>query len=288
MSDLSQVLVVSVSYNSATILPDMLSTLPSACRVVVVDNGGEDVAALQSLSEAHGFDLVRSEKNLGFGAGCNLGAARGKEPYVFFLNPDAKVENGALERLVDAADAYPEAVAFNPMIIKEDGSALVRGVCRILPKQIMAMAQSQPLDKDVELPLLSGAALLVRRAAFEAVGGFDEKIFLYFEDDDLTVRLRAAGGRLMRIARARIAHHGGQSTGSSEQMQRFKNYQWARARIYVTRKHQVKLPFLRGLLEGLKALNKPIRDEQKQSLNARFGLVTGALSTIWDGGANAK
>ena len=78
-----------------------------------------------SLQRAISVDVV----NLGFGTACNLGARNAPEELILFLNPDARLCDGALAALRDAARAYPDAVAFNPLIVKEDGSYLLRGRC---------------------------------------------------------------------------------------------------------------------------------------------------------------
>lgn len=285
MSNLSDVSVVSVSFNSAGILPEMISTLPKGVRLIVVDNGGDDHDALDDLSRKHGFDLVRSPVNLGFGTACNLGARHSESQFILFLNPDAKLRRGAIEALLACADQRPDAVGFGPIIRNADGTVLVRGICRILPKDALSPYRDAPVDRDVDLPILSGAALMVRRQAFEAVGGFDEHIFLYFEDDDLSLRLRANGASLVRVAAAEVLHGGGQSSADADRISILKNYEWSRARVYVTRKHAMPSPVFSALKEALRNLFRPTRDGLRQGPAARVAMIAGTISAWRDGGA---
>ncbi|MEX3017694.1 glycosyltransferase family 2 protein [Gymnodinialimonas hymeniacidonis] len=280
----ADVTVVSVSYNSSDVLPTMLASVPDGVRVIIVDNGGNDTDTLKRLAVAHPFTLIESAKNLGFGRACNAGAAQAETPLVLFLNPDAELADGALDALLHAAETYGEATAFNPLLEVAPGRYYRKAKSRLVPQEAMRAAAEKPLQEDTELPVLSGAALLVRKTAFDAVGGFDPAIFLYFEDDDLTVRMREDGGRLMRVADAVVRHAGNQSTGSSIAAMKAKNYHWARSRVYVSRKHRQPSAFLGAFTEGLKAVTRKERFGEVQPVSARAQLLWGALSTIRDGG----
>ncbi|MEM7721859.1 MAG: glycosyltransferase family 2 protein [Pseudomonadota bacterium] len=280
-----RIAIVSVSYNSARILPQMLDTVPNTYDVVLVDNGGGDTPDLQALQAKYDFKLIRSETNLGFGGACNLGARHVDQPLILFLNPDATLDPATLPALEQAALDHPDAAAFNPLIIKDGGRIKIKRKSRLVPRHVMKAARDLPLDRDVDMPVLLGSALMVRRDAFEDVGGFDENIFLYFEDDDLSIRLKTEKGRLVRVAGAKIYHDGGQSSGSTVAIQKLKNYEWGRARVYTTRKHGRPFAFLAALLEGVKALIKPTRFGERQSLPVRMALLAGVLSTLHDGGA---
>lgn len=281
----ASVSVVIVSYNSSDVLPDALRSIPRGIPVWVVDNGGEDAEALERLSIQYGFSLIRSDRNIGFGRACNLGCRNVDTEFVFFLNPDAVLAERAIEALVEAARRYPDAVAFNPLIELGPDRFLRKRKCRILPRRALAEVQSLPFEQDATLPVLSGAALMVRKAAFDAIGGFDPQIFLYFEDDDLSVRLRAAEGQLKRVAGAKVLHVGGQSSGASHSVMKIKNFQWARARVYVTRKHGMRFPLLGALSEAIRALRIRTRFGEVQPLSVRLSLLWGALSSVFDNGA---
>lgn len=204
-----QVDIVLVSYNSARWLPGCLSALaaleydPGALRVILADNASQDdsAALAQRWQDAHPqaapLTVLRLTRNRGFGAGCNAGARAGTAPWIFFLNLDTEIWPDCMTRLAQAAQAAgPEVAALE---------------CRQLPYE--TGHEIDPVT--MEVPWASGAAVLVRREAFAAAGGFDEHLFMYCEDVDLSWRLRARGGVLRYVPSARVTHYsdGGEAAG---------------------------------------------------------------------------
>ena len=162
-------------------------------NLLVHDNtpGPESAARIESWARVRGFTdakVVHSPANVGFGRGHNANAARGKAALLLVLNQDCVLEPGALDRLLDAASQSPDDVAAWEM----------RQIPYEHPKAY------DPVT--LETPWTSGAATLFRRSAFDAVGGFEPRIFLYGEDVDLSWRLRARGWRLLYQPRAAVVH----------------------------------------------------------------------------------
>ena len=202
---------VIVSYRSAGTLRGCVAPLAAQpdVRVTVVDNASPD----RSLDTLAGLDVgvIRSPHNGGFSYGCNLGAARGEAPYLLFLNPDARIDAEGLAALRAALESDPSAGLVAPRILDEDGT--LAWSIRRFPRQRSTFAQALFLhrlwpraawtDELVREPAayeragtpdwVSGACMLIRRDAFEAVGGFDEDFFLYCEDTDICRRLWDAG-----------------------------------------------------------------------------------------------
>jgi N-acetylglucosaminyl-diphospho-decaprenol L-rhamnosyltransferase len=153
--------------------------------------------------------------NLGFGGGHNLLAGKTDAQYLLILNPDVElVEPGSIGRLLVlvAGDAHVKAVG--PKLVLPDGSAQPYDHGRLygLRAQIaLNGGHSYWRETDVrqEVAWVSGAAMLIERAAFTAVGGFDEKLFLYKEDEDLCLCLRNAGGAVVYDPAVTVRHHGG-------------------------------------------------------------------------------
>ena len=139
----------------------------------------------------HGARVIETGENLGFGTACNRGAEVADTPFVLFLNPDARLLPETLTALLTDAEAHPEAAAFGPCIMDADGTVELPRARTLLDDGPAMMAEVPKAACAVDF--LSGACLLVRHGAFQAIGGFDEAIFLYLEDDDLCLRLRAAG-----------------------------------------------------------------------------------------------
>ncbi|MEQ3709055.1 glycosyltransferase, partial [Tateyamaria sp.] len=113
----SSVTIITVSYNSMAVLPAMLKSVPKGTPVVVVDNASSDTDPLKALTDEYGATLQLNEGNVGFGPACNQGAAKAETEFLLFLNPDAELQDGALDALLEAAKTYPDASGFNPRIL---------------------------------------------------------------------------------------------------------------------------------------------------------------------------
>ena len=190
----SRVTVVTVAFNSMDVLPEMLASIPAGTNVVIVDNASDNPEDLLELGARNGLKVIHNAQNLGFGVACNVGAAQAQTEFLLFLNPDARLLDGALDALVAAADNFSAASAFNPAIIDSRGQPQFKRRSVLLPDSDK-LARGWPSSSG-EVAVLSGAALFVRRAAFKAVGGFDPQIFMYHEDDDLSLRLKESCGPL--------------------------------------------------------------------------------------------
>ena len=234
--------IVSVCYKSMSVLPDMLASIPKNIPIVLVSNAGEnDDSPLVNLAASHDANLIVNEKNRGFGVACNQGADVLNTELVLFLNPDAVLRPNALDELLKAVDAFPEAVAFNPRIISSSGRVFFKRRSHLLPRS-KKMAKGWPKN-DCEVSILSGAALLVRRTIFKKSGGFDPAIFLYHEDDDLALRLSNQFGKLYFVRDSQVMHMEGRSTERSPEIAALKAWHMGRSRVYTARKHNCPMPF---------------------------------------------
>jgi GT2 family glycosyltransferase len=213
---------------------------PGGQDVLVVDNGPtpENAAKLKRELSA-GCSLLRSETNRGFAGGMNFGcraARRIGNEFVWLLNNDAFPEPGCLAELVAALDADPRLVGVTPTLIDANGREQPAGA-----RLKWDPLEHEPLSTaDLEKPVgrgfwISGAAFLLRRAAFENVRGFDERFFAYWEDVDLCQQLAIAGGLLRAVPTARCVHLGSAST--EEGTSAFAAYMIARNAWLFLRKH---------------------------------------------------
>ena len=207
--------IIIVNYNGRTYLDACLDSLREGAElgyeVIVVDNASGDGSAEHVAARYPQVRLIRSETNLGFGAGNNLGARWARSEYLAFLNPDTEVEPGWLEALIAALEQDPQAGLATALVLLMDepdgvntcgndmhvtGLTLCRGMG----------AHRDAFSKTVEVGAVSGAVFAIRRELFEALGGFDESFFLYVEDSDLSLRARLAGYRLLAVPGAVIYH----------------------------------------------------------------------------------
>jgi GT2 family glycosyltransferase len=225
---------VIVNYNAGPVLVDCLdAVLWQAAEVVVVDNAsdpqGFEPVIGRFLSHPR-LRLIRSATNLGFAAGCNAGTALATQPLVFYLNPDCIVAPGALERLCVALDEHPGAAMAGGLLTALDGSEQGGGR-RAVPTPWRAFVRAfglarlswcwpgmfddfhlhrEPLpEAPIAVEAISGACMLIRRAALAEIGPLDEGYFLHCEDLDLCMRIRAGGRTILFVPDAPIVHHKG-------------------------------------------------------------------------------
>ena len=226
MGDSPSVAVVIPSWNSLAYLPcciDSLREQEGEIELLVVDNGSGDgsVEYLEREKVPH----VSLPQNVGFAAAVNLGAARTRAPAVLALNADTALEPGCLRTLLDALQGDATLGGVQPRILQlEDGES------NSSPEAARLYSAGQALTRDgraFELGMgeeqgpwsaerrevfgVCGAACLLRRELFAALGGYDESYFAFYEDVDLNVRARIAGRRFEYVPEAVVWHVGNAS-----------------------------------------------------------------------------
>lgn len=276
----SRITVVTVTYNSGQILPRMLASLPKSVPVIVIDNSSDDADLVAGFVHSAGGQFVRNTDNLGFGRACNLGAELAETELVFFVNPDVIFDSTAFNALLFAVDRYPSASAFNPAI-HHRGREFFRRRSVLIPRKRW-MPRGWPRD-DSEVVVLSGAALLVRKTCFDLVGGFDTKIFLYHEDDDLSIRLQKKCGPIMFIRSAHIRHLDGSSLHKTVNIPAFKAWHMGQSRVYAARKHDIPWAFQRALASALLQVVSPLTILSARKRSKQIAFLKGVLSVSMKG-----
>lgn len=228
--------LVVVTYSPGAALTGLLDSLPAATgrtvTTVLADNGSTD-GSVESAAERPHVQLLRTGGNLGYGGAANRGVAA-LDPtisWVVVANPDVQFGPGSIDELIAAAHRHPRAGALGPLITTPDG--LVYPSARELPSIFTGAGHAllgwvwptnpwtRRYRRDAEHPVeraagwLSGSCLLLRRAAFEQVNGFDPSYFMYFEDVDLGDRLGRAGWINVYCPSATVVHQGGHATERS-------------------------------------------------------------------------
>jgi N-acetylglucosaminyl-diphospho-decaprenol L-rhamnosyltransferase len=226
---------VLVTYNSAAILPWSLPALAECTKVVVVDNhSGDDTVAMvrRLLPQA---EVIPAGRNLGFGRANNLGIAAVRSEFALLLNPDARLEPGALQALHDAARRYPEAAIVAPVLYDAPGRVgdFFRG-----PFGAPASREAPEPAGDLCAEFVTGAAMLLNLRLMRQVGFFDPWFFLYYEDDELCQRVRRAGHTILIAHTARVEHHVRQSSTASARNTLRRHYCMTLSKLYLTRKQR--------------------------------------------------
>lgn len=225
--------VVVVSYNAADELESCLRSVaalsevrrdPTFAQVIVSDNGSADDSVKRARRAYPGIEVIENRANLGFAKACNIGARAAAAPLLFFFNPDASVHDGSLENAVAYFEAHPDVAMAGAKLLNEDGStaescgefdtwwqAFLRssawGDLPMFRKQANGYSLRRwdySTERDVDLVV--GAAMFIRKAIFERMGGFDERYFLYHEEIDFAHRLRDAGLRVVYLPQCVVTH----------------------------------------------------------------------------------
>ena len=270
-----EVAAVLVNYNAGSELVLALQSLADDLadrewEAVVIDNASSDGSASFAEAFAPRVRLIRNPSNVGFGRAVNQGVAASRAPVVLIMNPDCRVNRGAVATLRAQLDAHEGCAVVGPRVLDPDGA--VQGSARgdpnmltgvfgrtgrlrewfpLLPaarRNVVSDAAIGNGAPSVVVDWISGACMLVRRSAFEAVGGFDEGYFMYWEDADLCRRLRARGHHVRYVPGATAVHRVGHSS-QSVRAASIRAFHDSAYRYYAT--HVAKGPIMRGLARAL-------------------------------------
>jgi GT2 family glycosyltransferase len=259
MSHAAQVSVVMLSWNTAELtsiaLRHVFASQPPPGQVIVIDNHSADGSADRIAAEFPAVELVRNPCNEGFAIGCNQGMRLARLPYVLLLNSDTEVAPDAIERMAGFLAENPAYGAVAAHLIHPGGGT--QRTCNRFPNLWTPLFWGTPIERwfpdsfelrryfmrewdhassrDVEQP--PAAVLMLSRAAIERVGMFDERLWLFYNDVDLSKRLAQAGLRTRYLAEARVVHHVGAST------KKFAAFvpEYQRNRLVYYRKHHGRL-----------------------------------------------
>jgi GT2 family glycosyltransferase len=229
---MASIAVVIVNYNTCEYLRECLENvqLETPSEIIVVDNASSDGSADMVRANFPMVKLHDNMWNVGYGAAANQGIASCTAQYVLLLNSDTRVSAGALQALSAYLDQHREVAIAGPRLVNSNGS--LQSSCYVFPgtfawflhyevsgqiiRRVPILGNYQqrkfPHTSPQPVPWVMGAALAIRREAFDAVGGFDESYFMYCEETDLCYRLGQAGWQVHFAPVATITHVGEAST----------------------------------------------------------------------------
>ncbi len=277
--------VVVVTWNSASTLEACLASVPACIPLVVVDNASTDESVEVARATRPDAQIVTLERNVGFGAACNLGARQLGEGDVMLLNPDAILDAGTIAHLASALDQDPTMGIVGPLITDhrgrlelswgEDPTLLSEWRRQREHRRPPVLATLGPQRVD----WVTGACCLIRRVAWEAVSGFDERYFLYFEDLDLCRRVREHGFGIQFDPRAVARHVRGVSAAvlGANKARRYRASQLQYYRRYASRTSWLALRLYLALKFLLLAARTP-REARVYAEIVRMALVGGEHS----------
>jgi N-acetylglucosaminyl-diphospho-decaprenol L-rhamnosyltransferase len=258
----ARVAAITVSYGSLGVLPGLLKSIPTASTspvlVRVADNKAQDAKDnADAVSGEFGAEYVPLPGNVGYGSAVNAAAAGLPDSieWVLVVNPDVVLQPGSIDTLLLTGSDDPSIGAVGPRTLTTDGDvypsarsvpSLRTGVGHALfvnlwvdnpwTRAYRNENQSDPVRRDAGW--LSGACVLVRRTVFEALGGFDEGYFMYFEDVDLGYRIGKLGYRNVYEPDATVLHTGAHSTTTASESERMISAHHESARRFLGRKYR--------------------------------------------------
>jgi O-antigen biosynthesis protein len=207
--------IVIVTLDPGDVLEQALQALlghtESCYELIVVDNGSQD-GTVSFVRQIENATIVLNTENVGFGAANNQGAARARGRYVVFLNDDAFVHDGWLAPLLERVEGDERVGAVGPMLLNPDGSLQCAGALLSRSGSVVCYGEDDSPERPEYrlarvVDFLAGACLLVRRRAFNEVGGFDTAYGLgYYEDADLCLALAARGYCSVYEPGSRVTH----------------------------------------------------------------------------------
>jgi GT2 family glycosyltransferase len=216
--------IIYVNFESADELAASLASLLKfttgiTFEIVVVDNSKDDHLE-EKLKKYDNIRYFESE-NKGFGAANNLGSKKATGQFLLFLNPDTLIADDSVVKMVDYLKTHHEVGALSPILYNPDGQLQKHFYAHFMSPWGVTFGRWTGREIDltqtaVAVGMVSGAALMVKRELFEKIGGYDEKFFMYLEDDDLCLRLHRAGYQNRVLTTAKITHLEGRSSASSD------------------------------------------------------------------------
>lgn len=250
--------IIIVNWNGGELLRRSVESViacPPALEyeVVVIDNASTDdsVALLRASVAAGGpadrgrLRIIENVENRGFGQANNQAFALTDSPLLLLLNPDAEVTPGSIDSLITTIRSAPRVGAVGPRLLNADGSLQISAwrnppaaweillsqmkLYLLLPRRFrgeLLLGGHWDHNRERPVPMLSGAALLVRRAVIEEVGGFDDRFHMYGEDNDWCLRIVRGGWQLVFQPAAVVLHHGARSS-----LQRWTNLEKLRVQL---------------------------------------------------------
>ncbi|MDQ2657487.1 MAG: glycosyltransferase family 2 protein [Bacteroidota bacterium] len=278
--------IITINYNQLRLTCDLLESLRMvtypALEIIVVDNHSEVDPTPEIRARYPEVRLIRSNENLGFAGGNNLGIQASRGEYLMFLNNDTEVDSGFLEPLVGFLQSTPDAGAASPKIIYHNSGETIQyaGSSRIDPitgrsKRIGWMEKDRGQYNTIrETDLAHGAAMMVPRTVVSRVGMMPEFFFLYYEEVDWCESIRKENYKIYYVPGSKVYHKESMSTGKGSTL---KTYYMTRNRLLYLRRHSAGLKKITGILFFL-FLSIP-----KNALRFAFSRDTENARALWRG-----
>ena len=236
---LDRVTIITVTHNSGLVISGLLDSLPNYIRLIVVDNASTDNTLAIIATKRSDASVIRNSIGLGYGHAASKGFAAAATEFILLANPDSLVGEEAISALVEAADQFPDAAMLGPQHKTADGEIVLSHDVNLWKRRIYGKRSTEPIPSGpICVEFISGAVTLVRTSVLQTTGFYDPEIFLYFEDDDICLRLRRAGFSLVLVPNSVVIHLNGGSVRPSRSYYWEKFWHLAWSRVYIEGKYR--------------------------------------------------
>ena len=238
--------VVIVSFISEEVIHNCIKSIPKDIKIIVVDNSGNEKFKSSIEQKYNNIKCILSSENLGMGAGNNLGLKYSSTDYVLILNPDVILENNTIDELINASNKI-ESFGIIAPIVNSDQNVNYK----LFDKNKINQDFSNPF----KVKSVDGFAMLINVKKINQIKNFknfkffDEKIFLYLENDDFCKRLIDINENIYAVPKSKINHLGGKAVSQkySHQIELSRNWHWIWSKFYFQRKHK---NYLTAIIDG--------------------------------------
>ncbi len=229
-----------VTYRSARLVGQISKTIALFNQFFIVDNSVDPSDSLlsQLKTKFPNGTYIHNARNLGFGAGNNVGLRGVSTEFALIINPDVEIDQQAIQALIDCADRYPNALFVGSQVFDTREGSFFPSYGWGYPDQ--PNNGYMPPDGDVSTLWLSGCCLLVRVKPFLAMGGFDERFFMYYEEFDICQRAHLAGMECILASQAHVKHESSSSSLPSLRVSFIKDLHWSRSKRIFLDKYGIK------------------------------------------------
>lgn len=256
----------------------MAQALPDT-TVIVVDNCSSNPPSDDLFRIAPNLELKCNPRNIGFAAAANQGiqeAQRRGAEYIWMLNPDTLIQPGAQDALIETVRQDPAIGAVGSILLEEGDDQRIQAWGGGLVSSLSGLPRHLVLPDAFRLSYICGASMLLRSRALDAVGGFDEDFFLYWEDTDLCFRLRKRGWRLAVAESSKVVHR--QSLATVFQSPLYDRH-FTESSVRFFKKHYSYWPFPVLVSSCGRSLKRLVKGKRNNAWAVCQGLTSGLSTT---------
>jgi len=221
--NLNDITFVIVTYQSENIVKNCLESLPKDSKIIIVENSNNINLAKDLRAKYDNIEVILS-KNIGMGAGNNIGLKACKTKYAYVLNPDTKFNNDTMKHLIDTLSELSDFTLASPINDNPD-----------IPNYKKPDLKKNKNENILSVESIDGFSMLLNLKKFPDKNFFDENFFLYLENDDLCLRVKRRNEFIYIIKNSSINHKGGIAT--SEKLEYLRNWHWMWSKFYFNKKH---------------------------------------------------